>query len=113
MMSVRPARRITRAVAMAILSLLAPVVLFTGSASAAGSGTVSDPWVPMRSATVVCQSATLWGNYSGGSHSNPIATYYYGAGIGVRYITGDGRSAMVHPWGDGWGFMLRSCIQFR
>jgi hypothetical protein len=110
-MSVRPAPRIRRAVGMVVLSLLAPLVLFTGTASAAGSGTVNDPWVPMRNATVICQSATLWGNYSGGVHRTPIATYYAGAGIGVRYITGDGRSAMVHPWGAGWGFMLRSCVQ--
>jgi len=110
MMSARPAR-ISRTVAMAVLSLLAPLILFTGTASADGSGTVNDPWVPMRNATVVCQSATLFGNYSGGSHSNPIATYGYGAGIGVRYLTSDGRSSMVHPWGAGWGFMLRSCIQ--
>jgi hypothetical protein len=110
MKSVRPAPRISRAVGMVVLSLLAPFILFTGTASAAGSGTVNDPWVPMRNATVVCHSATLFGNYSNGDHRDPIRPYYYGHGVGVRYITNDGYSAMVHPWGEGWGFMLRSCI---
>lgn len=78
-----------------------------------GSGTVSDPWVPMRSAHVTCQTATLFGNYSNHHHSDPIATLTVGTWIGVRYVTSDNYSADVlwHYHGQ-WGFMLRSCFAF-
>ncbi|MGA8114750.1 MAG: hypothetical protein WCA46_13885 [Actinocatenispora sp.] len=79
-----------------------------------GSGTVNDPWVPMREAHTTCQSATLFGNYSGSAgHSNPIASLPAGTWIGVRYVTSNNYSADVlwHNHGQ-WGFMLRSCFAF-
>ena len=112
-MSARTTSRTTRAIGMAILSVLAPLVLFTGTANADGSGTVNDPWVPMRGAHTACDSTTLWGNYSGGSgHSDARLVLPRGTYIGVRYLTSDRNSGMVHPNGLGWGFMLRSCIAF-
>ena len=78
-----------------------------------GSGTVSDPWVPSKSATVVCQTATLWGNYDGTSHSTPLGTVYYGDHVSVRYETSDHNSVMAYS--DrvaSWGYILRSCVQF-
>jgi hypothetical protein len=78
-----------------------------------GSGTVGDPWVPMREAHTTCDSATLFGNYSGGVHRDPIVVLPRGTWIGVRYVTGDGRSADVlwHNHSQ-WGFLLRSCFAF-
>jgi len=78
-----------------------------------GSGTVSDPWVPAKSATVVCQDATLWGNYNGSTHSTPLGTVYYGDHLSVRYETSDHNSVMAYS--DrvaSWGYVLRSCVQF-
>jgi len=78
-----------------------------------GSGTVSDPWVPAKSATVICQTATLWGNYNGSTHSTPLGTVYYGDHLSVRYETSDHNSVMAYS--DrvaSWGYVLRSCVQF-
>ncbi|QQQ74130.1 hypothetical protein IOD16_23245 [Saccharothrix sp. 6-C] len=108
-----------------VLLVLAGAVLaltgITGPASAqpdpitalAGSGTVNDPWVPMREAHTTCESTTLFGNYYGGVHRDPIVVLPRGTWIGVRYITSDGRSADVlwHNHSQ-WGFMLRSCFAF-
>lgn len=80
-----------------------------------GSGTVTDPWVPMKNATIVCDSATQFGNYTPGSgHSDPINTLYRGYAIGVRYETSDHNSVMAYYAGADtkWGFVLRSCVQF-
>jgi len=80
-----------------------------------GSGTVSDPWVPMKNATIVCDSATQFGNYTPGvGHSDPINTLYRGYAIGVRYETSDRNSVMAYYAGANtkWGFVLRSCVQF-
>ncbi len=80
-----------------------------------GSGTVSDPWVPMKNATIVCDSATQFGNYTpGAGHSDPINTLYRGYAIGVRYETDDRNSVMAYYAGANtkWGFVLRSCVQF-
>lgn len=80
-----------------------------------GSGTVSDPWVPMKNATIVCDSATQFGNYTPGvGHSDPINTLYRGYAIGVRYETSDRNSVMAFYSGatTKWGFVLRSCVQF-
>lgn len=80
-----------------------------------GSGTVSDPWVPMKTARIICQSATQFGNYTPGvGHSDPINTLYYGYDIGVRYETADHNSVMAYYAGANtkWGFVLRSCVQF-
>ncbi len=80
---------------------------------ASGSGTVNDPWVPAKSATVVCQTATLWGNYNGSTHSTPLGTLYYGDPLAVRYETSDHNSVMAHSDRvNSWGFVLRSCVQF-
>lgn len=80
-----------------------------------GSGTVDDPWVPVKNATIVCDSATQYGNYTpGAGHSDPINTLYRGAQIGVRYETSDHNSVMA-KYSDAvtkWGFILRSCVQF-
>lgn len=79
----------------------------------AGSGTVNDPWVPSKSATIVCQSATVWGNYDGTSHSTPLGTVYYGDTVSVRYETSDHNSVMAYSArANTWGFILRSCVQF-
>ena len=81
----------------------------------AGSGTVDDPWVPMKNATIVCDSATQFGNYTPGvGHSDPINTLYRGYAIGVRYETSDHNSVMAFYAGatTKWGFVLRSCVQF-
>jgi hypothetical protein len=80
-----------------------------------GSGTVDDPWVPEKSATIVCDSATQFGNYTPGvGHSDPINTLYRGYQIGVRYETSDHNSVMAYYAGANtkWGFVLRSCVQF-
>lgn len=80
-----------------------------------GSGTVDDPWVPMKNATIVCDSATQFGNYTPGvGHSDPINTLYRGYAIGVRYETPDRNSVMAYYAGANtkWGFVLRSCVQF-
>ncbi len=79
-----------------------------------GSGTVNDPWVPMRSAHTTCQSTTLFGNYSGSrGHTDPIASLPTGTWLGVRYVTSNNYSADVlwHNHGQ-WGFLLRSCFAF-
>ncbi|NUT91045.1 MAG: hypothetical protein HOY78_03355 [Saccharothrix sp.] len=89
------------------------LVASPASAQAAGSGTLNDPWVPMRSAHTTCESTTLFGNYYNGAHYDPIASLPRGTWIGVRYITGDGRSAdVLWHYHDKWGFMLRSCFAF-
>jgi hypothetical protein len=124
--------RRSKATAVAAFALLATTVAgmtATGTAQASatastapsvtrlldGSGTVDDPWVPVRPATIICQSATQFGNYSPGSgHSTPINTLYYGYQIGVRYETSDHYSVMA-KYSDAvthWGFILRSCIQY-
>jgi hypothetical protein len=78
-----------------------------------GSGTVNDPWVPSKSATVVCQDATLWGNYNGSTHSTPLGTVYYGDQLSVRYETSDHNSVMAYSSRNAsWGYVLRSCVQF-
>jgi hypothetical protein len=78
-----------------------------------GSGTVSDPWVPSKSATIVCDSATVWGNYNGTSHSTPLGTVYRGDTVSVRYETSDRNSVMAYSArANTWGFILRSCVQF-
>ena len=80
-----------------------------------GSGTVDDPWVPMKNATIVCDSATQFGNYTPGvGHSDPINTLYRGYQIGVRYETPDHNSVMAYYANavTKWGFVLRSCVQF-
>jgi hypothetical protein len=78
-----------------------------------GSGTVNDPWVPSKSATIVCQSATIWGNYDGTRHSTPLGTVYYGDTVSVRYETSDHNSVMAYSArANTWGFILRSCVQF-
>ncbi|MDI5973449.1 hypothetical protein POF50_029600 [Streptomyces sp. SL13] len=80
-----------------------------------GSGTVTDPWVPEKNATIVCDSATQFGNYTPGvGHSDPINTLYRGTAIGVRYETSDHNSVMAYYAGADtkWGFVLRSCVQF-
>jgi hypothetical protein len=80
-----------------------------------GSGTVDDPWVPMKNATIVCDSATQFGNYTPGvGHSDPINTLYRGTAIGVRYETSDHNSVMAYyaAANTKWGFILRSCVQF-
>ncbi|HEX6342254.1 hypothetical protein [Umezawaea sp.] len=101
--------------AAALSTSVAPASAAPGSPVTvqAGSGTVSDPWVPMREAHTTCESTTLFGNYSGGVHRDPIVVLPRGTWIGVRYITGDGRSADVlwHNHSQ-WGFMLRSCFAF-
>lgn len=81
---------------------------------ASGSGTVNDPWVPEKSATIVCQSATIFGNYTPGSgHSTPLGTLYAGYHVGVRYETSDHNSVMAYSADVGtWGYVLRSCVQF-
>ncbi len=79
----------------------------------AGSGTVNDPWVPSKSATIVCQSATIWGNYNGSTHSTPLGTVYYGDTVSVRYETSDHNSVMAYSArANTWGYILRSCVQF-
>ena len=118
------------AVAFAVLAATAVAgVAATGTAQASaapqmapalvhpmsGSGTVSDPWVPEKSATIVCDSATQFGNYTPGvGHSDPIQTLYRGTQIGVRYETSDHNSVMAFYVGGTthWGFVLRSCVQF-
>jgi hypothetical protein len=80
-----------------------------------GSGTVDDPWVPMKTATIVCDTATQFGNYTpGAGHSDPINTLVRGTQIGVRYETSDHNSVMAYyaPANTKWGFVLRSCVQF-
>ncbi len=80
-----------------------------------GSGTVDDPWVPEKSATIVCDTATQFGNYTPGhGHSDPINTLVRGTHIGVRYETSDRNSVMAYYAGavTKWGFVLRSCVQF-
>lgn len=78
-----------------------------------GSGTVTDPWVPSKSANIVCQSATVWGNYNGSTHSTPLGTVYYGDTVSVRYETSDHNSVMAYSArANTWGFILRSCVQF-
>ncbi|MFI9011057.1 hypothetical protein ACIGNX_27865 [Actinosynnema sp. NPDC053489] len=114
-------KRTTAGVLAALVALVlsafagaAPAVATPGPVTAlAGSGTVNDPWVPMREAHTTCDSTTLFGNYSGGTHQDPIVVLPRGTWIGVRYITGDGRSAMVlwHNHSQ-WGFLLRSCFAF-
>lgn len=92
-------------------STAAPAVVHPMS----GSGTVDDPWVPMKNATIVCDSATQFGNYTPGvGHSDPINTLYRGYAIGVRYETSDHNSVMAYYAGANtkWGFVLRSCVQF-
>ncbi len=80
-----------------------------------GAGTVDDPWVPVKNATIVCDSATQFGNYTpGAGHSDPINTLYRGYVVGVRYETSDHYSVMA-KYSDAttkWGFILRSCVQF-
>ncbi len=78
-----------------------------------GSGTVNDPWVPSKSATIVCDSATVWGNYNGSTHSTPLGTVYRGDTVSVRYETSDHNSVMAYSArANTWGFILRSCVQF-
>jgi hypothetical protein len=103
---------------IAIAAATATLALTTAGAAGAasprgGSGTVGDPWVPMRNAHVTCQTAGLYGNYSNGHHSNKIKDLPAGTWLGVRYRTSDGNSADV-LWHDGdkWGFMLTSCFAF-
>jgi hypothetical protein len=79
----------------------------------AGSGTVNDPWVPSKSATIVCDSATVWGNYNGTSHSTPLGTVIRNDTVSVRYETSDHNSVMAYSArANTWGFILRSCVQF-
>ncbi|MFE2758250.1 hypothetical protein ACFXGA_40255 [Actinosynnema sp. NPDC059335] len=116
----RPMRTIS-GVLVALVALVLSTTAATAPAVAApdpvtalaGSGTVNDPWVPMREAHTTCESTTLFGNYSGGVHRDPIVVLPRGTWIGVRYITGDGRSAMSlwHNHSQ-WGFLLRSCFAF-
>jgi hypothetical protein len=108
----RKTRKMSLGVAAVATSALALTVA-AGPASAAGSGTVNDPWVPMRNAHTTCQSTGLYGNYTNGQHLNKITDLPAGTYIGVRYITSDGRSADVLWHGGGtWGFMLTSCFAF-
>ncbi|MEU5695288.1 hypothetical protein [Actinosynnema sp. NPDC020468] len=111
-MRVQARRRSARGAVVAVLASVA-LVGAPGAASAAGSGTVSDPWVPMREAHTTCESTTLFGNYGGGVHRDPIVVLPRGTWIGVRYVTSDGRSADVlwHNHSQ-WGFLLRSCFSF-
>ncbi|MEV8377378.1 hypothetical protein AB0P21_31855 [Kribbella sp. NPDC056861] len=79
-----------------------------------GTGTLTDPWVPMLSARITCNTATLFGNYSAGTgHLNPIKELPAGTWMGVRYIVSGGYSANV-LWhgGDKWGFMRKDCISY-
>mgnify|MGYP001085449358 CR=1 FL=1 len=119
--------RIRRALRGAVIPALALAALFGATTAQAapvaesgpigalaGSGTVNDPWVPMRNARTTCQSTTLFGNYTPGSgHASPITVLPANTWLGVRYITSDGNSADV-LWHDGdkWGFLLRSCFTF-
>jgi hypothetical protein len=108
--------RATLAVVATSLTLAATAGLAPAQAGTlttqSGSGTISDPWVPTRTATITCGSATLFGNYTPGQgHDNPIDTLHQGDGIRVRYITSDHNSADVFWSGKSkWGFLLRSCF---
>ena len=106
-------RKFGLAAATAALALTAAAGTATAASPRDGSGTVNDPWVPMRDAHTTCQSTGIYGNYSGGQHRDKIADLPQGTDIGVRYVTSDGRSADVlwHAGGT-WGFMLRSCFSF-
>ena len=125
-MSTPNGNKIVRKVTLGIVAIAAAVLSMTAAtvpASAApatnlaptaiaqrGSGTVSDPWVPMLQAHITCNTAGIYGNYSGGSHKSWITDLPVGTPIGVRYITSDGRSSDVLWHGGGtWGFVLASC----
>lgn len=106
-------RKLALAVATAALALTTATGTATAATPRSGSGTLHDPWVPMRDAHTTCQSTGLYGNYTNGQHLNKITDLPQGTWIGVRYITSDGRSADVLWHGGGtWGFMLTSCFAF-
>ena len=119
-MSTTNRTKIVRKISVGVVALAASVLSMTAATAPAvaapaptlkgGSGTVSDPWVPMLSAHITCATAGLYGNYSGGSHKSWITDLPAGTSIGVRYITSDGRSSDVlwHAGGT-WGFVLASC----
>ncbi|WBQ05405.1 hypothetical protein [Kribbella sp. CA-293567] len=111
------------ALSVAAVALLAPaaqanaVEFDPDDASATmqrGTGTLTDPWVPMLSARTTCDSTTLFGNYSSSTgHRDPIVTLPAGTWMGVRYLVRGGYSANV-LWhgGDKWGFMRDDCISY-
>jgi hypothetical protein len=79
-----------------------------------GTGTLTDPWVPMLSARTTCSSTTLFRNYSPGTgHQDVVAVLPAGTWMGVRYIVSGGYSANV-LWHnhDVWGFMRDDCLSY-
>jgi hypothetical protein len=95
-------------------ALVSALIMLVAPANAAGSGTVSSPWVPARNIHTTCDSTTLFGNYTPGQgHSDPIAVLPTATWLSARYVTSDGNSVMA-LWhgGDVWGFLLQSCVAY-
>ncbi|MGC4936760.1 hypothetical protein [Kribbella sp. DT2] len=125
--SLRARRRLRRTAAVLTLPLAGLTLLASAQANAAepgpagttvtaqrGTGTLEDPWVPMLSARITCDTATLFGNYSPeDGHKNKIKELEAGTWMGVRYIVAGGYSANV-LWhgGDKWGFLRKDCLSY-
>jgi hypothetical protein len=91
-----------------LIRRLAPVALAAGAAVVPVAATPAHADLTTPS-LIVCQSATLWGNYDGVHSSDPIATLGYGTRVGWRYNAG-GDDMVLWYQGGVWGFVQASCI---
>jgi hypothetical protein len=92
-------RLLTRLAAPAVLAAAAMVPIAAAPAHA-------DLTTP---SLIVCDTATLWGNYDGTHSSHPITTLYYGTRVGWRYQY-NGDDNVLWYQGGIWGFVQASCV---
>jgi hypothetical protein len=98
--------RLLRTLAPAVAAAAVAIPMAAAAPAQAASAQPADLTTP---SLIVCQSATLWGNYDGTHSSDPLATLPYGTRVGWRYNAG-GDDMVLWYQGGVWGFVQASCV---